>query len=414
MGMSLLAELPLSGLAAALGLGLLIGLVRERSGHPALIAGLRTHALTALGGALAFWIGLPVFVVALLLVGLLVVIGYRRTLDEDPGLTGEMALLLTLLLGGLAVREPALAAGLGVVVAGLLYAKGALHRLARDTLGEQEVHDGLVLLAAALVVLPLLPDHAVDPWGVLEPDALWRLVVLIMLVGMLGHVAMRVVGARWGLPLAGFFSGFVSSTAAVAGFGQRMRDAPGLRTWLVAAALFSNLASLLLFIGLVGAVSPALLVQVWPPLAAAAAVLLGGGVAGLWRAPRDAADLPPEPQARAFRLRHALALAAIIAGVLLVSAVLQDVYGNRGALAAAILVALAEWHAAAASLAQLNAAGNLPVEQARLGLVLVLVASTVAKSVLAFGAGGPAYGLRVAAGLCGMCVAAGASLVLRS
>ena len=96
--MSLLAELPLSGLAAALGLGLLIGLVRERSGHPALIAGLRTHALTALGGALAFWMGLPVFVVALLLVGLLVVIGYRRTLDEDPGLTGEMALLLTLLL----------------------------------------------------------------------------------------------------------------------------------------------------------------------------------------------------------------------------------------------------------------------------------------------------------------------------
>lgn len=410
--MNLLAELPLTGLAAALGLGLLIGLVRERSGHPALIAGLRTHALTALGGALAFWMGLPVFVVALLLVGLLVAIGYRRTLDEDPGVTGEMALLLTLLLGGLAVLQPALAAGLGVVVAGLLYAKGALHRLARDTLGEQEVHDGLVLLAAALVVLPLLPGHAVDPWGVLEPYALWRLVVLIMLVGMLGHVAMRLVGARWGLPVAGFFSGFVSSTAAVAGFGRRMRDSPGLRTWLVAAALFSNLASLILFIGLVGAVSPALLVQVWPPLAAAAAVLLGGGVAGLWRAPRDAVDLPPEPQARAFRLRNALALAALIAGVLLVSAVLQDWYGNRGALAAAILVALAEWHAAAASLAQLNAAGNLPVEQARLGLVLVLAASTLAKSVLAFGAGGHAYGLRVAAGLCGMCVAAGASLAL--
>lgn len=406
------AELPLPGLAAALGLGLLIGLVRERSGHPVLIAGLRTHALAALGGAVAYWMGLPVFVLALLLLGALVAIGYRRTHVEDPGLTGEMALVLTLLLGGLAVPQPALAAGLGVVVAGLLHAKDALHRLVRDALSGQEVHDGLLLLAAALVVLPLLPDHAVDPWGVLKPYALWRLVVLIMAVGMLGHVALRLVGARWGLPVAGFFSGFVSSTAAVAGFGQRMRDAPGLRTWLVAAALFSNLASLILFVGLVGAVSPRLLGQVWPPLAAAAAVLLAGGVIGLWHAPSDAADLPPEPQARAFRLRHALALAAIIGGVLLVSAVLQDWFGNRGALVAAVLVALAEWHAAAASLAQLNAAGSLPVEQARLGLVLLLLASTLAKSVLAFGAGGRAYGLRVAIGLCGMCAAAVLTLVV--
>lgn len=406
------AALPLVGLAAALGLGLLIGVVRERSGHPVLIAGLRTHALTALGGALAWWMGLPVFVAALLLLGMLVVIGYRSTHGDDPGLTGELALLLTMLLGGLAVPQPALAAGLGVVVAGLLHAKDALHRLVRDTLSEQETQDGLLLLAAALVVLPLLPGHAVDPWGVLVPQALWRLVVLILVVGMLGHVALRLVGARRGLPVAGFFAGFVSSTAAVAGFGQRMRDAPGLRTWLVAGALFSNLASLLLLVAVVGAVSPALLGAVWPPLAAAAAVLVAGGAAGLWQAPGDGAGLPPEPHGRAFRMRHAVLLAAIIAGVLLVSAVLQDWFGDRGALVAALLVALVEWQAAAAGLAQLNAAGSLPVEQARLGLVLLLAASTLTKSVLAFGAGGRAYGLRVSAGLAGMCAAAALTLAL--
>lgn len=404
----------LAGLAAALGLGLLIGLVRERGGAPILPAGLRTHALTALAGALAWWMGMAVFVAALLLVGLFAAMGYRSTREVDPGLTGEITLVLTLLLGGLAMHSPALAAGLGVVAAALLHAKGALHRLVREVLSERELHDGLLLLAAALVVLPLLPEQPVDPWGALRPNALWRLVVLIMAVGMLGHLALRLVGARWGLPVAGFFAGFVSSTAAVAGFGQRMRQTPALRTWLVAAALFSNLASLLLFIGLVGAVSPTLLSQVWPPLAAAAAVLLAGGVIGLWRAPQDPENLPPEPQARAFRLGHALVLAAIIAGVLLLSAVVQSWFGSRGVLVASALVALAEWHAAAASLAQLYAAGTLPADQARLGLVLLLLASTAAKSVLAFGAGGRSYGLRVMIGLLGMCGAAVAVMLLRS
>jgi uncharacterized membrane protein (DUF4010 family) len=69
----------------------------------------------------------------------------------------------------------------------------------------------LLLAGAALVVMPLLPDHAVDSWGVLVPTRLWRMVVLILAVGMAGHLASRIVGARWGLPLAGFLSGFASS-----------------------------------------------------------------------------------------------------------------------------------------------------------------------------------------------------------
>src|SRR3546814_15492298 len=83
-----------------------------------------------------------------------------------------------------------------------------LHHFSRVLLSEQELHDGLVLLASALVVLPLLPSAAVDPWGVLRPDAVWRLVVLVMGVGVLGHIAQRAAGTRWGLPLAGSFARF--------------------------------------------------------------------------------------------------------------------------------------------------------------------------------------------------------------
>ncbi len=121
-----------------------------------------------------------------------------------------------------------------------------------------------------------------------------------------------------------------------------------------------------------------------------------------------------EPSARAFRLSHAVLLAALIAVVLLLSAWLRQSYGETGALSAAMLVAMAEIQSAAASLAQLFDTGNLSLENARLGLAGLLAASAVAKTAVAWASGGRAYGLRVGAGLCGMAVAAGlAALFIR-
>src|SRR5690606_8701572 len=145
-------------LGTALGLGLLVGAVRERRRpEPAVVAGLRTHALAALSGAVALLLGLGVFAVVVALSGVLAALSDRQSQGQDPGLTGEVALVLTTLLGGLAVPMPALAGALGVVVAALLYAKAPLHRITRDLLSERELQDGLVLLASALVVLPLVP-----------------------------------------------------------------------------------------------------------------------------------------------------------------------------------------------------------------------------------------------------------------
>ena len=106
----------------------------------------------------------------------------------------------------------------------VLATKGGMHRFSRELLSQHELYDALLLAASALVVLPLVPDRAIDPYGVINPAMLWRLVVLVMAIGAIGHIALRLVGARHGLPLAGFFAGFASSTAAVAGFGTRVRQ----------------------------------------------------------------------------------------------------------------------------------------------------------------------------------------------
>ena len=405
------------GFAAALGIGLLIGVERERrktEGPGRAAAGIRTHALLSLSGAVAAALGPWLVVAATVIAGWLAHASYRATRKVDPGLTSEVAFVLVVPLGALALARPGLAVAIGVVAAAILATKGVMHRFSREILSQQELYDALLLAASALIVLPLVPDRTIDPWGVLNPALLWKLVVLVMAIGAVGHIALRLVGARYGLPLAGFFAGFASSTAATAGFGTRARETPALRTYAVAAAMFANVSSVLLVIVLTGTLSLPLLRHAALPLAAGVLVLVVGGLLGMWHAPRDAAGLPPEQQrARAFRLSHALLFAAVMAGALLLSALLREWLGAGAAIVTAAVVAIAESHAATVSVAQQAGAGSLPLDAARVGLVLLLATSMASKSVLAWVTGGSAYGWRVAAGLLAAAATAGLVLLLQ-
>lgn len=113
----------LSGAAAALGIGMLIGLERERhkgTGDARHCAGLRTFAITALLGYVALQVGggLLLGIVAGC-VTLLTSVAYWRSQSDDPGLTSEVALITVLIPGALCATAPALAIALGVVIAGL-------------------------------------------------------------------------------------------------------------------------------------------------------------------------------------------------------------------------------------------------------------------------------------------------------
>src|SRR5262245_57241981 len=147
----------LLGFLVALGVGLLIGIDRERhkgSGPARQAAGLRTFTLAALLGAVAAAAGNE-FLLGAAVLGMVGFAGlsYWRARDDDPGLTTETALVLTTLLGGLAIREPTFAAGLGVVVAVLLTARSALHRFVLSVLTDEEIRSLLIFAGATLVVL---------------------------------------------------------------------------------------------------------------------------------------------------------------------------------------------------------------------------------------------------------------------
>ena len=70
-------------------------------------------------------------------------------------------------------------------------------------LTEDELNDALIFAGATLVILPLVPDRPMGPYGALNPHSIWILVILVMAISAAGYVAVRLAGARFGLPISG-------------------------------------------------------------------------------------------------------------------------------------------------------------------------------------------------------------------
>lgn len=392
----------LLGYCVAFAVGLLIGVERERDkgdGPGRAAAGVRTFLLVALSGAIAQRFGNVGFAVAGGFVALAALASYRGSRGTDPGLTTEVAMLVTFLLGALAMTELTLAAGLGAVVAIVLAGKSSLHRFVRDVLTERELHDGLMLVAAATVVLPLLPDRVIDPWQALNPYKLWTLVVLIMAINAAGYVALRALGPGAGLALAGFVGGFVSSTATIAAMGDRSRAAPALQAQCAAGALFSNVATAVVLTAVVAALSPPMLARLAWPLALSGAMALLVAIVARWRGSYGALDDQTVAAGRPFEPRQALLFAGIVSAILLFSAGVQRWLGDAGVTVAAGLSGFADLHAAAASVAQLNAGGMLHVADTGWPVFVALATNSCSKLLMAWLRGGRGFLLRVLPGV---------------
>lgn len=405
----------LPGLSAALGVGLLIGLERERRkgvGPGRAAAGLRTFTLVALTGALAYGLGGSLLLAALALaVGALAALAYWRSGRDDPGLTTEVALVVTFLLGALAMEAAALAVGIGVVVALLLYLRDRVHRFVREIINEHEMHDGLLLAAAALVILPLTPDRAVDPFGVLNPRTLWTLAVLMMAINAAGYVVLRAVGPRIGLPFAGFAAGFISSSATIAAMGARSRAEPALRRGAVAGAVLSSVATVVQLGVLLAATSLELLVAVRLPLLFAGAVAVGYGLLFAWHGMQGDDDGPLAP-GRPFDPRLAVLFAAAI-GLMLFGVALVDAWlGPRGVSLAVGLTGFADAHSSAAAVGGLVASGGLGATAGTLAVLIAFSTNSVTKVVIAFVTGDRAFAARVVPGVVAMLLAAWAAWLL--
>jgi uncharacterized membrane protein (DUF4010 family) len=378
-------------LAIAAAIGLLIGAERERAKGPGSIAGIRTFALAAVLGSIAATLPWSLGAVLVASISALVLVGYWRAETDDTGITTEVALLLTVGLGVLTLREPALAVAAAVAMVVLLISKENLHRFVRRTVTDLEMADALKFFVAAFIVLPLLPSGPIGPYGVWVPQRIWLLVVVITGVGWLGYAATRLLGANRGLLIAGLAGGFVSATATIGALGARTRNTDVPRAAAVAGGLMASVATMIEIAALTTIAFPPVGIRLYAPTAAAAAVL---GVCAWILSRRAAPSGDDNTLGRPFALLPALIIAAVIAGVLALATWLNGHYGASGAMLATAVGSLADAHAAAIAVSSLAREGEVGTRLAVLA-VSVGVLVNLGSKVTAALAGGRRFSLDI-------------------
>lgn len=381
----------------ALAIGLLLGLERERSHQRMLPAGSRSFALLSLVGVVAASFGQWALVVGFAAVGAVVALAYFRTSHDDPGTTTALAALVAYMLGALACTRPALAVALAVIVATLLVSKARIHRFAREIVSEVELEDAVKFLVVAFVILPLLPDRGLGPYGVLNPAQVWLLVVLLTGIGWVGYIGVRALGAERGLLVTGLAGGFISASATTASMARLSRTTTSVRAPL-ASALLASLATFVQLLVVIGLVDVEVLRRLWIPVVAGAVVLVGISAVvyrGATRTHQKNAgeDIEATPASRPFALRPALVLAAVLTLALFVGRWGADTFGPQGAVLAAFAAGLADAHAGSVAAASLAAKGDITVDTALVAIAAALGSNLLVKIVLAFAAGGRRFGL---------------------
>lgn len=394
----------LQAFATSLGIGLLIGLERER--QPGVKAGVRTFALVCLLGCLAAlltqttgnsWILATGFIsIAAMIITALATDPLE---NGDPGTTSVVALLVCYALGAIVwYGHASLAVMLGIITTVLLYFKHQLHDITRR-LTPTDILSMLQFGVLSLVILPLLPNQNFGPYLALNPHHIWWMVVLISGISLAGYTALRLVGTRHGAILLGIFGGLVSSTATTVIFSRHARQKAALVPVAGVVVLLATLV-VMLRIGFVASL-------IAPSLIASLARVLGSGLLlGLlaalwvWRQNRDGNEALPMPEINnPTEIKTALTFGAIYALILVLSAWVKDIAGSQGLYLLALISGLTDVDAITLSALRLFGAAQLTKDQVITTITLALLSNLVFKSGLIVVLGGSALARRTFFGM---------------
>jgi uncharacterized membrane protein (DUF4010 family) len=383
-------------LAIALALGLIIGMERgwqsRESPEGLRSAGFRSFGFVGLFGGvsvlLAEKFGVSILVGAFFGLIAIVVASYvlTATQSQDFGITTELCLLITFVLGALAgkgLAAEALAAA--VITAGLLGFKQELHQ-SLERLDRRELIATLQLLIVAAVALPLLPDRNLGPWDSLNPRTIGLLVLLIAGVSYVGYFAIRLFGSRVGLLATGIIGGLASSTAVTVTLARMARYTQGSVALLAAGISLASGTMVPRLLLLIAAINPSLLPSIVLPLAILAVVPLLAAVAIAMRSGSPAASAQLELR-NPIELGAALVYGAILTVLFVLVRAAEAWFGSTGVYTLAAISGIADVDAVSLSLAQATN-GNLSLSVGATGIIIAALVNTAMKALLAGVIGG--------------------------
>ncbi|AMF94164.1 MgtC/SapB family protein [Vibrio fluvialis] len=407
-------------LLVALLLGAIVGTQRgwvaRNNVEGSRVAGIRTFSLVGLYGGLSAILAAhysPLLLgFALLALVVLASIAFvlKQRKSQDISITGVVSLLVTFVLGSLAVSgEPVLAAAAAVITAVVLDNKKELHE-ALQKLQEYELDAALRLMLISIVMLPLLPNQSYGPWQALNPYEIWWMVVLIASISFLGYFAIKIGGAKRGVLFTSVFAGFSSSTALTLQFSNLSRDQPTISPLLASGILLccgTMFPRLLIVASLINTELTPIL---WPVIV----VMMIGLYIPAWFIWRSTdVDFNEDQSANhknPLALQSALWFGVILAIIMLLAHALSDWFGQAGTLALSAVSGITDVDAITLALGR-QSTHSLDAYTAAMGIIIAASVNTLVKMGMVISIGDRGLWVRVAPAMV-LSVVAGAVTLL--
>jgi len=388
----------ISPFLTAIIIGLLIGIERERTINQdgtKSILGARTLPMIALLGAMVASfsnLGIQLIITAsVCLVIILNDIGWENELKKiQIGSTSSIAAILTFVLGYLAFTNAQLAVILGVLLFGILAMKNTLHSFARTGITKKEMSAALTFLVSAFVILPLLPNEFIDPWGLIQPTRIWLLFVLIAGVQFFSYIALRHIGNKWGLLLTGLFGGFVSATATTLSLALKAKQQPNSLNIITGGIILSEVSSLVIQILVVSIIVTDIPLGLLLLLAipAAIGVVMAIGLT-LFSSNYDShIDEQVEIKvSNPISLKSTLTFAFLISLGLIIIAIASRYWGATGVYVTSALGGLASLRVVTFSVSELVNSGEMLASVAAISILLAMSTNMIVKLIIILRAG---------------------------
>ncbi|HMX98217.1 MAG TPA: MgtC/SapB family protein [Agitococcus sp.] len=360
-------------LATAFGLGLLVGLQREKAASA--LAGIRTFPLISLMGAMTGlvaqhfggWILASGFITLAI-----VILSAKFALfksNQDLGITTEVAALLMYIVGAyLTFGDATIAIVVGALTAVLLQMKDVLHDFVRK-MGERDILAIMRFVAIALVILPILPNQNYGPFHVLNPYDIWRMVVLIVAISLMGYAAYKVFKDKAGTLLAGILGGLISSTATTVSYARNTKTLPETSSLAALAIMLASTVSVIRVTLAFMVVSPSATSVIAPPLLTLFAIMVVICVV-LYFSRSGETHTMPEPDNPA-ELTSAIVFGLLYGGIIFAVAAAKEMFGQQSLYLIAMISGLTDVDAITLSTGRLVEGQRL---EAHTGWQLVMIA----------------------------------------
>lgn len=257
-----------SELIFAILVGALVGIEREHAraaehfkGLP--IFGVRTTILLSILGFLFSFFAMSINTPFLIAIGALSVVIITTAvyfsnalIKKYTGATTYVATIIVFFLGafvGLGGYTNYMIAAIGsIVTTAFLATRHKLRHLSK-MIEQREIFGAVKFGIIAFIILPLLPNKTIDPFGIFNPFQIWYVVVIVSAIYFVSYILMRIFSER-GLIITSLLGGLVSGsiiTYQLGGWLNRNKKLISIATTGVMLAIISGLIGDLFIIAFV-------------------------------------------------------------------------------------------------------------------------------------------------------------------